>query len=105
MGELPKNADSYFGTSLTLHRQASQSGEVLRSRLLPEPSRINHEGAALVNERDGSTNVTILSNSFPATDFVPPLDYEDSVLAHSYFAQGQDFVGSLDDWFFPAQPS
>lgn len=35
---------------------------------------------------------------FPAAGGLP----EDglSILAQSYFAQGQDFVGTLDDWWF-----
>ena len=109
VSELPAVADCYFGVSLTSHRQASQSGEVLRKRLLPEPTRLHAEDNANA-ERSPATwamapaDVSRASND-PAMDFNLPLDEDASILAQSYFAQGQDFVGSLDDWLFLGQPT
>lgn len=106
--ELPKSADFYFGTSLTRHRQSSHSGEVLRSRLLPEPTRINHDGVTPASQSAVSATAARLSSSLanpaqlPAGDLGSTTD-EVSILAQSYFAQGQDFVGSIDDWWFSGQ--
>ena len=107
VSELPRAADSYFGTSLILHRHQAESSEVLRSRLLPEPMRLNQETVTPATVYTGQTPVTsrAMENNpfdsqlqFPAAGGLP----EDglSILAQSYFAQGQDFVGTLDDWWF-----
>ena len=111
MSELPKAADSYFGASLTAYRQPSRSEEILRSRLLPEPTRINHEGvtpiaetARTAQDMPGPLNLAQASTQLSGADFAPPLDDGVAILAQSYFAQGQDFVGSLDDWWFSGQP-
>ncbi|KIX04972.1 uncharacterized protein Z518_05844 [Rhinocladiella mackenziei CBS 650.93] len=110
VSELPKAADSYFGPSLTLHRQASYSAEVLRSRLLPEPTRLNHEGVTRMLEDHEAVSSTHVPNpaqnsaDISATEFAPPPDDEVAILAQNYFAQGQDFVGSMDDWWFSGQP-
>ncbi|KIV88604.1 hypothetical protein PV10_08271 [Exophiala mesophila] len=107
VSELPRAADSYFGTSLILHRHQAESSEVLRSHLLPEPMRLNHETVTPATVYTGQTPVMsrAMENNpfdsqlqFPAAGGLP----EDglSILAQSYFAQGQDFVGTLDDWWF-----
>lgn len=108
VSELPRAADNYFGTSLTLHRHDSQSAEVLRSRLLPEPMRLSHEtftptapSAGQTPYITGPVNGNQYSSQLQST-IAPGLPEDGlSILAQSYFAQGQDFVGSIDDWWFP----
>jgi hypothetical protein len=115
VSELPTAANSYFGSSLLQHRQVSQTGEILRSRLLPEPTRINSEGvtpvAAVFGAGSAMSPSTASAAQVPAAwetmvdDFIPPMDDELAILAQSYFAQGQDFVGSMDDGWFTSQPA
>lgn len=76
--ELPRT-DSYFGSSLTSHRPASTSAEIVQSQLLPEPTRL---GQVIQEQANG-----------------PSFDNQLAILAQSYFAQGQDFVGNMDDWW------
>ncbi|KIW82602.1 hypothetical protein Z517_05629 [Fonsecaea pedrosoi CBS 271.37] len=103
VGELPKDADVYFGASLTSHRQSSSSGEVLRSHLLPKPTRLNHH----------STTSAGLATALPPRDTVRDSEGRNvdfmsegvSILAQSYFAQGQDLAGSLDDWWLSGHQS
>ncbi|KAH0843247.1 C6 transcription factor [Fonsecaea pedrosoi] len=103
VGELPKDADVYFGASLTSHRQSSSSGEVLRSHLLPKPTRLNHH----------STTSAGLATALPPRDTIRDsegrnVDFMNegvSILAQSYFAQGQDLAGSLDDWWLSGHQS
>ncbi|KAI1616986.1 hypothetical protein EDD36DRAFT_151370 [Exophiala viscosa] len=97
---LPKTAESYFGSSLTMYRQPSHSAEVLRSRLLPEPTHINDTGAThgQASFQDLGDSTMQLANS----EFVSSLDNDAAILAQSFFAQGDDFVGNMDDWWFQA---
>lgn len=105
--ELPRTTDSYFGASLIWHRRNSHSAEVLRSRLLPEPTRISHEGVtpSVSNPRSAgamsrlpSFAPTVSHMQLPGTE--SSQDEGLSILAQSYFAAGQDFVGNMDDWWF-----
>ncbi|KIV79601.1 hypothetical protein PV11_07152 [Exophiala sideris] len=99
---LPKTADSYFGTSLTIYRQPSHSAELFRSRLLPEPTHINETGAthdsgqAIWSDR-GDNTVPMASSELASS-----LNNDAAILAQSFFAQGDDFVGNMDDWWFQA---
>ncbi|KIW91129.1 uncharacterized protein Z519_08023 [Cladophialophora bantiana CBS 173.52] len=107
VSELPKDADGYFGASLTSHRQSSSSGEVLRSRLLPKPTRLNHHNIALRAE-DAESTTAFLPRDSTQNSEVRTADFineEVSILAQSYFAQGQDLAGSLDDWWLSGQPT
>ncbi|KIW31360.1 uncharacterized protein PV07_03016 [Cladophialophora immunda] len=107
VSELPKNADGYFGASLTSHRQSSSSGEVLRSRLLPKPTRLNHHGTTPRSE-DAESAVALPPRDYTRASEIRNVDYMNegvSILAQSYFAQGQDLAGSLDDWWLSGQPT
>lgn len=108
--ELPQTAESYFGVSLATYYQPSHAAEILRSRLLPEPTRINEDGSSPVVEnvrsipvRPGESTYVRPVTQMPPSDFAPSLDDEVAILAQSYFAQGHDFVGSMDDWWYQGQ--
>lgn len=104
--EGPQTAKPYFGASLTSFRSTVHSEEVLRTRLLPRPTRIGADvphrseptGSAL--DMLPPTSVSYSTNS--VAGLLPPAD-ETSISAQDYFALGQDFVGNLDDWWFPRQ--
>ncbi|KAK6369707.1 hypothetical protein LTS17_009157 [Exophiala oligosperma] len=106
--ELPRAADSYFGTSLTVHRQPLNTATFFRSQFLPEPTHINENGMASggVGEPFAGSSAPQLSppsnNVVPGISVVDQVDpfHEGAILAESYFAQGDDFVGSMDDWWF-----
>lgn len=105
--ELPRTVDSYFGSSLIGHRQNSHSAEVLRSRLLPEPTRISHEGVTpSVSNTRSAGGMSRLPSFAPSASRLQVPDLQSSqeeglsILAQSYFAAGQDFVGNMDDWWF-----
>ncbi|KAJ9602024.1 hypothetical protein H2200_013384 [Cladophialophora chaetospira] len=107
INELPETARPYFGPSLTSHRQTIQSGEVLRTRLLPEPTRIGPDIDHRPNEAASAFDL-LPPSSMPnpqnsEVDLLAPVDGEASILAQNYFALGEDFVGNLDDWWFPRQ--
>ncbi|OAP54272.1 hypothetical protein AYL99_11373 [Fonsecaea erecta] len=106
VSELPTNADGYFGASLTSHRQLSSSGEVLRSRLLPKPTRLNHGTTSRVEGSESAAALLPLDSTRESenqnVDFI---NEGVSILAQSYFAQGQDLAGSLDDWWLSGQPT
>ncbi|EXJ71327.1 uncharacterized protein A1O5_05133 [Cladophialophora psammophila CBS 110553] len=107
VSELPQDADGYFGASLTSHRRSSSSGEVLRSRLLPKPTRLNHHSIGSRFE-DAESTSALLSRDSTENSEVRTADFmneEVSILAQSYFAQGQDLAGSLDDWWLSGQPT
>ncbi|EXJ59024.1 hypothetical protein A1O7_06455 [Cladophialophora yegresii CBS 114405] len=105
--ELPRTTKPYFGASLASHRQPIHSEEVLRSRLLPEPTRIGSD----VNRTDDNTDPApamqlptfAADPSNPTPDLLPPENREASILAQNYFALGEDLVGNLDEWWFSRQ--
>ena len=107
INELPETAKPYFGPSLTSHRQTVQPGEVLRTRLLPEPTRIGPEIDRRADDTPSALDLLPSSSmpnpQDPEVDLLAPVDGEASILALNYFALGEDFVGNLDDWWFPRQ--
>ena len=109
VGELPRAADGYFGTSLTSYRQASQSEEVLRTRLLPEPTRISSDLSRTVDDAEAVSALRLpalgLDTQYNGAASLPPIGNEASILAQNYFALGEDLVGNLDDWWYPRPPS
>ncbi|OCT52056.1 putative C6 transcription factor [Cladophialophora carrionii] len=105
--ELPRTTKSYFGASLASHRQLIHSEEVLRSRLLPEPTRIGSDVSRRDDNADPAPAIQLptlaAGPSNPTPDLLPPENGEASILAQNYFALGEDLVGNLDDWWFPRQ--
>ncbi|KIW67627.1 hypothetical protein PV04_06864 [Phialophora macrospora] len=103
--ELPQASKSYFGASLASYRPRIRSEEVLRPRLLPEPTRIGSEVSRRNDTTDPAPAMQLPSfatgNSNPTVDLLPPENGEASILAQNYFALGEDFVGNLDDWWLP----
>ena len=106
--ELPQTAKSYFGASLASYRQPVHSEEVLRTRLLPEPTRIGSDASRRIDDAGSASTSqpqTLVSDpANGAADLLPPVDGDASILAQNYFALGDDLVGNLDDWWFPRQP-
>lgn len=105
VNELPPTAKQYFGPSLTSHSSGVHSGEVLRTRLLPEPTRIGNEIDHRATDVVPTLGLPQSVANFPTSemDLLPPIDGEATILAQNYFALGEDFVGNLDDWWFPRQ--
>lgn len=107
-------AGSLFGASLWPHRSnaaaAAPRPEVVSSRLLPEPT-YPREGEGQGHGRSGSVVTPVQVGGGRAelvdSEAVPSSmgglggDNHDelAVLAQSYFAQGQDFVRGVDDWW------
>jgi hypothetical protein len=105
VGELPQTGDAYFGPSLTSYRQPHHSEEVLRTRLLPEPTRLGSDANRIPGSA-GATPCLQLTNLGPdpqynGTGYLPSMTNEASILAQNYFALGEDLVGNLDDWWYP----
>lgn len=88
-----------FGRSLRANARPSMVAEELNARLLPEPARVMAAGSpvgGLITQQ--TPNAT--SNAIFTTENQPFYFNDDfNVLAQSYFAQGQDFVGNMDDWW------
>ncbi|KIX95239.1 uncharacterized protein Z520_09156 [Fonsecaea multimorphosa CBS 102226] len=106
VSELPQNAGSYFGASLMSHRQSSSSGEILRSRLLPQPTRLSHHGASPRAAEDAESTAALPPHDSLLETDIRNVDFRNegvSIPAQSYFAQGQDLAGSLDDWWLSGQ--
>ncbi|KIW12783.1 hypothetical protein PV08_07970 [Exophiala spinifera] len=111
ISELPTGSDPYFGPSLTLHRPTFNFSEVLDDTLLPTPTDFN--ASAQTVSGDTPVSLAMANNLVPNIDQAsmrlanpvsqqqpqPLMDDCFSVLAHSYFAQGQDFA-NMDDWWY-----
>lgn len=98
--------DSYFGTSLTSHRQLSQSEEVVRAHLLPSPTRLRMDVNQLILSTEPPAPLQmppIADSRYLDPDPIPPLDEDAWIPAQNYFALGEDLVANLDDWWFPRQ--
>jgi hypothetical protein len=94
--------EPYFGSSLLSHRQ-DDVGDRLGTRLLPEPTHIDSVVAQQSDRTLPSSSVQPGNGQGPSSIFsheLPMLENETSILAQSYFAQGEDFVGGMDDWWF-----
>lgn len=94
----------YFGASILSHR-AAHAADVVNERLLPPPTRLEMGSGRSISAANTPSQRALLSVADPpqyqAQSF-PVVDDQFSVLAQSYFAQGQDFV-NLDDWWYPEQ--
>ena len=100
---------SIFGKSLTFKIMSRPENDVLSTRLLPEPTRVQslphlafstattpsalngfvRPMADLSDQNDPAFLDTIIPDAYADTPF----------LAQNFFALGQDFVGNADDWF------
>jgi hypothetical protein len=105
--ELPRATKPYFGASLSSYRQPIRSEEVLRPRLLPEPTRIGSDVSRRNDNTDPAPAMQLptfaTGHPNPTADLLPPENGETSILAQNYFALGEDLVGNLDDWWLPRQ--
>jgi hypothetical protein len=107
--ELPTEpSDSYFGTSLLSHR-TTNSADVVNGRLLPPPTRLDvgpHRSGSAANTPSLARGPAGVAGDIGLHNHMqPPLmpvDDEFTVLAQSYFAQGQDFV-NVDDWWYTGE--
>jgi hypothetical protein len=93
--------DPYFGSSLLSHHRQEEAGDRLGTRPLPEPTHIETIQQSDRTLPSSSMQPGIVQGS-PSifSHELPILENETSILAQSYFAQGEDFAGGLDDWWF-----
>lgn len=93
-----------LGSSLTPHYYPLANAEELNAHPLPEPSRLqNVITPSSLSSIEQRRRTSLVGNYAPVMDPMNAINDDFAVLAQSYFAQGQDFVGALDDWWTLSQ--
>lgn len=94
-----------------MHRQPLNTATSFRGQFLPEPTHVNENSIA-----SGGLSENLVASSgqevpLPSNNMVSDLPgvhqadpfYEGAILAESYFAQGDDFIGNMDDWWLQSR--
>lgn len=100
------NSDTILGSSLRFNSPSVSNSEVLNSNLIPEPTRVDSLQRGYMSSTSTPASTTEAQTKRPSYTAatatpLPPLDLvsDESFSAQNFFALGQDFVGSVDDWF------
>lgn len=88
-----------LGTSLKSQTKSSATTDEVDAYLLPEPNRLDTSISTPNTTHENSSSADQVVQNMSHPDLLNSSHDDFAVLAQSFFAQGQDFVGSMDDWW------